>query len=252
VLFDYSMKKFIQKIFNSFGYYIRKVDNIAYEKLREKGHFITGKPESRYQDWEQSYNLPEVDTLIDIGVGDNGTEWLYPCFKSAELILIDPIDEAKDYANKLSKKRKVTFIQTALGREDNIEKNMNIQKELGMSSFLEFGQIIEHKSSIKSVKKFKIQKLDTILKDTQKLGRIGIKIDVEGFELDVILGATETLKNTKFVIAEVRHNHESLKGVYKLHEFMNSMSKNNFTLTKILTAKPAIADLCFQSNNELF
>ena len=75
---------------------------------------------------------------------------------------------------------------------------------------------------------------------------------LRGFELDVILGSTETFKNTKFVIAEVRHNYESLKGVYKLHEFMNIMSKNNFTLTKILSAKPLIADLCFQPNNELF
>ena len=117
---------------------------------------------------------------------------------------------------------------------------------------MEFGQIIKHKSNITAIKKIKIQKLDTILRNIQKLGRIGIKIDVEGFELDVIIGATETLKNAKFVIAEVRHNYESLKGVYKLHEFMNAMSKNNYTLTKILTAKPLIADLCFQPNNELF
>ena len=190
-----------------------KVESISVENLRHKGYFINGDIESRYQDWEQSYNLPEIDTLIDIGVGDNGTEWLYTCFKSAELILIDPLDEAKDYAYKLSKKRKVTFLQAALGKEDNIEKNMKIQKELGLSSFLEFGQIIEHISDSDDIKKFKIQKLDTLLKDTQKLGRIGIKIDVEGSELDVILGATETLKNVKFVISEVRHNHESLKGV---------------------------------------
>ena len=123
---------------------------------------------------------------------------------------------------------------------------------MGLSSFLEFGPIIAHNNNCTDIKKLKIQKLDTILNDKQKLGRIGIKIDVEGFELDVILGATETLKYTKFVIAEVRHNYESLKGVYKLHEFMNIMNKNNFTLSKILTAKSAIADLCFQSNNELF
>ena len=248
------MKNFIQKIFNNFGYIIKKVKpkELEFENLKKKGHFIAGNFDSRYQDWEQSYNLPEIDTLIDIGVGINGTETLYNCFKNAELILIDPLDEVKNYVNKLSQKRKVTFFQTALGREDNIEKNINIQRDPNISSFLDFGQIIEHSNNIIRIKKLKIQKLDTILKDMQKLGRIGIKIDVEGFELDVILGATETFKNTKFVIAEVRHNYESLKGVYKLHEFMNIMSKNNFTLTKILSAKPLIADLCFQPNNELF
>ena len=203
-----------------------------------------------YIDWQQLESLPEIDTLIDIGVGPKGTEDLYRVFKNANLILIDPIDEAKEYANKLSKERKVVFIQSGLGKDDNIEKNMKLQKERGFSSFLEISPT-NMESDYTEVKKLKISKLDTLLKDKNKLGRIGIKIDVEGYELDVVLGATETLKFTKFVIAEVRHNHESLIGVYKLHEFMNVMNKNNFTLSKILTAKPFIADLCFQPNNEL-
>ena len=203
-----------------------------------------------YIDWRQLESLPEIDTLIDIGVGPEGTEDLYRVFKNANLILIDPIDEAKDYANKLSKDRKVDFIQSALGKNDNIEKNMKLQKERGFTSFLEISPI-NMEDDYTEIKKLKISKLDTLLKDKNKLGRIGIKIDTEGYELDVVLGATETLKFTKFVIAEVRHNHESLIGVYKLHEFINIMNKNNFTLSKILTAKPFIADLCFQSNDDL-
>mgnify|MGYP001354857727 FL=1 len=201
-------------------------------------------------DWQQLESLPEIDTLIDIGVGPDGTEDLYRVFKNAKLILIDPIDEAKEYANKLSKDRKVVFIQSALGKDDDIEKNMKLQKERGYTSFLEISPI-NMEDDYTEIKKLKISKLDTLLNDKNKLGRIGIKIDVEGYELDVLLGAKETLKFTKFVIAEVRHNHESLIGVYKLHEFMNVMSKNNFTLSKIITAKPFIADLCFQSNDEL-
>ena len=201
-------------------------------------------------DWQQLESLPEIDTLIDIGVGPDGTEDLYRVFKNAKLILIDPIDEAKEYANKLSKGRKVVFIQSALGKDDNIEKNIKLQRIRGLTSFLEIHPINEE-DDYTEIKKVKISKLDTLLKEKNKLGRIGIKIDTEGYELDVVLGATETLKFTKFVIAEVRHNHESLKGVYKLHEFMKAMNDNNFTLSKIFTAKPFIADLCFQSNDEL-
>jgi len=203
-----------------------------------------------YVDWSQLESLPEIDTLIDIGVGPNGTEDLYRVFKNANLILIDPIDEAKEYANKLSKDRKVVFIQSALGKDDDIEKNMKLQRKRGLTSFLEISPINEE-DEYTEIKKIKISKLDTLLKDKNKLGRIGIKIDTEGYELNVVLGAIETLKYTKFVIAEVRHNHESLKGVYKLHQFMKEMNENNFTLSKILTAKPFIADLCFQSNDEL-
>ena len=203
-----------------------------------------------YIDWQQIESLPEIDTFIDIGVGPEGTEDLYRVFKNANLILIDPIDEAKEYANRLSKDRKVVFIQSALGKDDDIEKNLKLQKERGFSSFLETSPI-NMEDDITEIKKLKISKLDTLLNDKNKLGRIGIKIDVEGYELDVVLGAIETLKLTKFVIAEVRHNHDSLIGVYKLHEFMSVMSRNNFTLSKILTAKPFIADLCFQPNDEL-
>ena len=198
-----------------------------------------------YIDWQQLDRLPEIDTLIDIGVGVHGTEDLYNRFKNAKLILIDPIDEAKEYAHKLSKKREVNFFQNALGRKDGIEKEMKLQKDKEFSSFLEISEI-NMKDDYVEKRKLIIKKLDTIIDKKEELGKIGIKIDTEGFELDVILGATETLKHSKFVIAEVRHNHESLKEVYKLQEFMDLMSKNNFSLSMILTAKPFIADLCFQ------
>jgi len=201
-----------------------------------------------YIDWQQLDRLPEIDTLIDIGVGVHGTEDLYNRFKNAKLILIDPIDEAKEYAHKLSKKREVNFFQNALGRKDDIEKVMKLQKDKEFSSFLEISEI-NMKDDYVEKRKLIIKKLDTIIDKKEELGKIGIKIDTEGFELDVILGASETLKHSKFVIAEVRHNHESLKEVYKLQEFMDLMSKNNFSLSMILTAKPFIADLCFQPIN---
>lgn len=201
-----------------------------------------------YIDWQQLNRLPKIDTLIDIGVGINGTEDLYNHFNDAKLILIDPIDEAKKYAQKLSQKRKVDFFQTALGKKDDIEKEMKLQKEKEYSSFLEISEF-NMKDEYVEKRKLKIKKLDTIIKDKESHGKIGIKIDTEGYELDVILGATETLKFSQFVIAEVRHNHESLKGVYKLQEFINLMDKNNFTLSIIFTAKPFIADLCFQPKN---
>ena len=203
-----------------------------------------------YIDWQQLESLPEIDTFVDIGVGTQGTEDMYRYFKNSNLILIDPIDEAREYAKKLSRHRNVIFFQNVLGDKDNVEKSMKIQKDREFSSLLEISSF-NIKDDYTDIKKLKITKLDTLLSDKQKLGKIGIKIDVEGYELNVIKGAAETLKYTKFVVAEVRHNHESLKNVYKLHEFMNEMSKNNFTLSKILTAKPFIADLCFQPNKDL-
>ena len=203
------------------------------------------KETGMYIDWQQLSKLPEIDTLIDIGVGTHGSEDLYNRFPNAKLLLIDPLDEAKAYSEKLAKYRDVKFFDKALGREDEVEKEIKIQKKINFTSLLEISEI-NILDDYTDLRKIKINRLDTIVKNKQSLGRIGIKIDVEGYELDVILGAEETLRYTKFVIAEVRHNHESLKGVYKLHEFMKLMTKNQFVLTIIFTAKPFIADLCFE------
>ena len=203
------------------------------------------KETGMYIDWQQLSKLPEIDTLIDIGVGVNGTEDIYNRFPNAKLLLIDLLDEAKEYAEKLARYRDVNFFHNALGREDEVEKEIKLQQVRDFTSLLEISEI-NRTDDYTDKKKIKINKLDTILKNKQSLGRIGIKIDVEGSELDVVLGAEETLKYTNFVIAEVRHNHESLNGVYKLHEFINLMTKNKFVLTIIFTAKPFIADLCFE------
>ena len=52
-----------------------------YHKLGGKKLFY--KETGMYIDWGQIKKLPKVDTLIDIGVGTNGTPDLYEYFNSA-------------------------------------------------------------------------------------------------------------------------------------------------------------------------
>ena len=78
-----------------------------------------------------------------------------------------------------------------------------------------------------------VNKLDNIISSPQDLGRIGIKIDTEGFELNIIQGASKTLEHTKFVLAEVRHNHESFEGVYQLPIYRCDASKWFHTINNI-------------------
>lgn len=202
-----------------------------------------------YIDWDQIHNLPEIDTLIDIGVGNKGTQNLYEIFPYQKLILIDPLDEAKDYALKNLKNRDYEFHMIALGSEKG-KKELNIEKRINRSSFLNVTNINFEGHNVER-RSVEIDTLDSVIGDVQNYKRIGIKIDTEGYELEIIKGAKNVLKHTKFIIAEVRHNHESFKSCYKLFEFMEIMNKNNFQLSKILTAKPFIADLCFQPLNDL-
>lgn len=210
-----------------------------------------------YDDWDQIKKLPDIDTLVDIGVGDIGTENLYTRFKEKGLILIDPLKEAADYAEHNLCDRKYKFFQTAVGQEKG-EIRLNVEigsrkgggTQLGRSSILSITDLNDEGSLIEP-RNIPIDTLDNILLGEKDLGRIGIKIDTEGYELEVIKGAENTLDKTKFVIVETRHNHISFEGCYKLHQFMEIMRCNNFQLTMILSAKPLIADLVFQPISDL-
>lgn len=206
------------------------------------------KETGMYIDWEQIKNLPDIDTFIDVGVGPSGTPNLYKKFAKKKLVLIDPLTEAEEFYKKEMQENDAIFFRTALGEEVGSIK-INVEENIGRSTILDVSDINFEGSPIDN-RIIPVDKLDNVLANAN-YGNIGIKIDTEGYELNVIKGAKNTLKNTKFVIAEVRHNHESFKGVYKLHEFISEMHDNGFVISMILSAKPFIADLCFQPISDL-
>ena len=206
------------------------------------------KETGMYIDWAQLDNLPDIDTLIDVGVGSDGTPDLYKRFTGKKLILIDPLDEAEDFFKNKMQRTDAIFFKTALGETKGNVK-INVQEILGNSSILDVTDINFDGDPVEQ-RIVPINKMDEVL-DGLNLGNIGLKIDTEGYELNVIRGAKNILARSKFVIAEVRHNHASFKEGYKLHNFVEEMHSNGFVLTKILTAKPFIADLCFQPASNL-
>ena len=202
-----------------------------------------------YIDWPQIERLPEIDTLIDVGVGELGTPELYDRFPNAKLVLIDPIQEAVNYAKKNLSHRDYEFFKYCLGEEEET-KHLYIEEEIGRSTMLKVTSLNYENEPVKKIK-VEVKTLDSIFEKVFNYGKIGLKIDTEGYELKIIKGAKKILKETHFVIAEVRHNHQSFSKQYKMHEFIDEMHKNNFILTMILTAKPLIADLCFEKKSNL-
>tara|TARA_B110000003_G_C16650592_1_gene533959 strand:- start:4465 stop:5148 length:684 start_codon:yes stop_codon:yes gene_type:complete len=221
----------------------------------KKYHTLGGKElfyekTGMYIDFDQLDKLPEIDTLIDIGVGPFGTPDLYEKFNPSYMLLIDPVYEAKLVAEKIRDKFDLSFHHCGVGSKPG-ELTLNVEAEFGYSSFLEVADI-NFRGEPADKRIVQIKTLDSIvLAEDRDLGKIGVKIDTEGFELDVIKGSKQTLEMTEFVIAEVRHNHESFNDMYKLHEFVSEMHDNDFVLSMILTAKPFIADLCFQPKRSL-
>jgi len=212
------------------------------------GRKIYHKKTGMYVDWLQISQLPNIDNFIDIGVGV-GTPDLWKKFKNKRIICIDPLGDSEKAAISMLRGRNYSFHKFAVGAKTS-EKILNVEKNLGRSTLLKVTKInFEGKPIIRQ--KVKVKTLDSIIKKTKTKGSYGIKIDVEGYELEVLKGAKKTLSSSKFVIVEARHNHISFEKQYKLSDLMNIMSSNKFVLTHIFTAKPFIADLCFQPKKDV-
>ena len=57
-----------------------------------------------------------------------------------------------------------------------------------------------------------------------------IKIDVEGYEQNVLVGATKTMRNIKYIIIEIQKN--SMYKDYSKKKIESILKKNNFYLVK--------------------
>ena len=197
-----------------------------------------------YIDWPQLKRLPQVNTFIDIGVGPKGTPVLWEQFRDAKIICIDPLDEAEIIAAKLLQNSDYIFLKTALGNQSSTSF-INIDENLGKSSLL-ISTPINTDCDILERRTTSISRLDDVLKPFNDLGAIGIKIDTEGYELNILKGAIDTLSSTRFVLAEVRHNHISFEGQYGFGEFNAFMASNGFVPSIVFTAKPFIVDICYE------
>ena len=201
------------------------------------------KKTGMYIDWEQIDKLPEIDIFIDIGIGPKGTPLFWEKYNDKKLICIDPLPEALDITSKLLSGVDYKFINCALGSKKS-KKTLNVEANKGRSSFLKTTKINTEDPNITKLS-VDVETLDRVIEGVISEERVGIKIDTEGYELEILKGALETLKNTSFVIAEVRHNHQSFEHQYGFDEFNLFMFQCGFVPSMIFTAKPFISDIAY-------
>ena len=93
--------------------------------------------------------------------------------------------------------------------------------------------------------------VDSIVKSNFLEGPFGFKIDTEGAEIEVILGAHQTLENCTFVIAEVSVNDRFENG-YKFSDIISLMKKNGFEMVDVLSDQfqPRFLDCLFLPRKE--
>jgi FkbM family methyltransferase len=135
-------------------------------------------------------------TVIDVGAAC-GTPALYDAFDQAYLVLVEPLDEYRLDLERLAGTRRAEYHQTAVGsREGTI--TIEVERLRAMSSAvpaLGGREVVD-------AREVPLTTLDRLAAKRDWPDPLGLKIDVEGYEQQVIDGATEMLPRCEFLILE--------------------------------------------------
>lgn len=219
------LERTTKNIFQKFGILIRKYNPATSEELRRIRLF-------------EHYN---IDLVFDIGAnkGQYATGIMDAGYKN-RIVSFEPLTSAYSVIDPLSKKYGQWTVapRCAIGsKKEEIEINISANS---VSSTL-LNMLDTHiegapESRIVGKEKVQVYPLDEIGQHYTGGNHIFLKIDVQGFEQEVLKGAQEMLKKAKGVEMEI-----SLVPLYEgqgwlLPEILKYMSDHGFTLTSIVPA----------------
>ena len=182
--------------------------------------------------------------ILDIGGGIGASLKLFiNHFPDKKIIVFEPVaDSYEAIKERFPDNNNIELIKAAAGNE-NTEKEINIAGRITSSSLLPLiadpGSEVFNEKYLGQVgvENIRIVRLDDFLANNKD--EIGImKIDVQGFEMDVLKGAETTLGRTDIIVLEA-NNHDGYKGSAKYFDIDNYLRNHNFTLFNIF---PSIVD----------
>jgi FkbM family methyltransferase len=171
----------------------------------------------------------EISTIIDVGIA-YGTPGLYGPFEDVKYHLIEPLKEYKNVIEGICSTYDATYTLAAAGEELG-ELQLNVHPDLSGSSVLNES---EGKHVDGEPRTVPVTTIDHEIEQFHLKGPYLIKIDVQGFELQVLNGAHEALKNTEAVLLEVSL-FEFYKGSPSFADVIDYMNRYNFSVYEIYT-----------------
>ena len=187
--------------------FLKKIYNLCKSKIWLKGMLSGIYATIELKELIKGIKTPE--TIIDIGSNKGQfillIEKIYP---NKNIYSFEPI---KEMINKQKKffayKNNIIFHNVALGSSNTL-KEFLITTRMDSSSFL---KIVSDKNKSKNYdiienRNIQINTLDNLLINEKISHPVLIKIDVQGYELEVLRGANNLLKKTDYLLLEVSKN----------------------------------------------
>ncbi len=182
-------------------------------------------------------------TVFDIGV-DQGTPFLYQAFPDARFVLIDPLAESAEKVRRWEGRIDFRFECCALGARPGTVTlripSTEAKVRHSRASALDFAPRNAEQFSAWESREVPVKTLDQIARNRK--APFGIKIDTEGYELEVLRGARKALEKTEFVIAEASVKRR-YKGGYRFSELVAELGRSGFEIYDFLKPiRPDAAD----------
>lgn len=217
------IRNIVNKLFNHLGYNLTKY--------------------SPYQEYNMLLNHYGINKVIDIGANEGQfAKFIRKSGFNGELHSFEPLDEAFRKLSELAlKDENWTVYQLAVGDTCG-STEINVSENSVSSSILEMNDShleLAPQSRYTKKQKIEIKTLDSLIDKLElQKGNIFLKIDTQGFEKNVLIGAENVLEHINTIQLEL-----SLVPLYNGEELFYEISKylydRGYSLVKII---PGIYD----------
>ena len=188
-----------------------------------------------------------AETIVDVGVF-MGTQELYEAFGDRRFVLVDPIKNAADrlqcapddyvFVNKALGSRPGKVILNAMGSKTTISDRTALSE-----------------ATIRAQYEVEVITLDTVIEEHCAPGKVGVKIDTEGYELEVVRGLQAQRERVSFVICETSVRKRFVDG-YVFSDLVAAMKDAGFEFYNFMNNRlqtPRLYDILFlRSDDRLF
>ena len=146
-------------------------------------------------------------TVLDVGANKGQfAAFAFNAWPDAQLYCFEPLPKPRGTLKAIVAAKRVRVFDVALGSQAS-SMDMHIAQRDDSSSLLPIGehQTTLHGTHEVGVQPVKVERIDSLLNLSDLLSPCLLKIDVQGFELDVIKGATGLLSAIDVIYAEMSY-----------------------------------------------
>lgn len=176
-------------------------------------------------------HIKDANTLIDIGSNKGQFSLILRKYlKDIFIYSFEPQYTELKIQKKILKKYNIKYFNFAIGNR-NKETKFYITNRKDSSSLLKPSSEYGNDYIIEKVKIVKVKKLIDFLNFKKLKQPIILKLDVQGYELDILRSIEKQLKFIKYIITEISHQTIYKDQVFQL-KLLNFLKKNSYKIVK--------------------